>query len=94
MYVYLHVYIKSIVSVCPSLSVSMQSHSFEDTELKLCRSVEDDPGQVVEGIKLWGCYTAGGLGRERVEEAVRRGAGPVGLGLGCCKGPGNAGQPS
>ena len=32
----------------------MHSHSFQDTELKLCRWVQDDPGQVVEGLKIVG----------------------------------------
>ena len=37
-------------SACPS--VSMHSHSFQDTELKLHRYVNDSPGQVVEGLKI------------------------------------------
>ena len=42
----------------------MHSYSFQDTELKLCR-YEDDPGQVVERLKLWGCSCGGRGGRGR-----------------------------
>ena len=30
----------------------MRSHSFQDTELKLYRYVNDSPGQVVEGLAI------------------------------------------
>ena len=30
----------------------MRSHSFQDTELKLYRYVNDSPGQVVEGVAI------------------------------------------
>ena len=30
----------------------MRSHSFQDTELKLYRYVNDPPGQVVEGLAI------------------------------------------
>ena len=30
----------------------MHSHSFQDTELKLHRYVNDSPGQVVEGVMV------------------------------------------
>ena len=30
----------------------MRSHSFQDTELKLHRYVNDSPGQVVEGLAI------------------------------------------
>ena len=30
----------------------MHSHSFQDTELKLYRYVNDSPGQVVEGLTI------------------------------------------
>ena len=30
----------------------MRSHSFQDTELKLHRYVNDTPGQVVEGLSI------------------------------------------
>ena len=30
----------------------MRSHSFQDTELKLYRNVNDPPGQVVEGFAI------------------------------------------
>ena len=30
----------------------MRSHSFQDTELKLYRYVNDSPGQVVEGLTI------------------------------------------
>ena len=89
----------------------MHSHNFQDTELKLCRWVEDDPGRVVEGLKLWVLLRGGGgVGWDRLWRAKncvsasardggRAGAGETGggkrgRGLGCCKGPGNAGQPS
>ena len=70
----------------------MHSSSFQDTELKLCRLVEDDSGQVVEGLKLWG----GSWGTVGEGGGVGAGDGSWGGGgeLGCCKGPGNAGQPS
>ena len=32
----------------------MHSYSFQDTELKLGRKVKDYPGQVVEGLKIFG----------------------------------------
>ena len=30
----------------------MRSHSFQDTELKLYRNVNDSPGQVVDGLAI------------------------------------------
>ena len=33
-------------------SFYMHSHSFQDTELKLYRYVNDSPGQVLEGMKI------------------------------------------
>ena len=30
----------------------MHSHSFQDTELKLYRNINDSPGQVVEGLTI------------------------------------------
>ena len=38
----------------------MHSHSFQDTELKLCMWVKDNQGQVVEGLKILGVHRGGG----------------------------------
>ena len=51
---YIYIYKEDCLSVSVCLSVSMRSHSFQDTELQLHRHVEDSPGQVVEGLTiLW-----------------------------------------
>ena len=42
------------LSVRQSVSVSMHSHSFQDTKLKLCRLVKDYPEQVIEGLTILG----------------------------------------
>ena len=40
----------------------MHSDSFQDTELKLHRYVNDNPGQVVEGLKNFGGARREGAG--------------------------------
>ena len=48
----------------------MRSHSFQDTELKLYRYVNDSPGQVVEGLSI--LRYPSGAQKKRVNHSKKR----------------------
>ena len=75
------------VSVCLNAFAQFSRYRSETLQVGRGRPGTGRGGDKIVGVLLRG----GGLGRERVEEAVGKGRG---LGLGCCKGPGNAGQPN
>ena len=49
--IFIYIYKEDCLS---ELFVYMHLHSFQDTEIKLCRWVKDYPGQVIQGMTILG----------------------------------------